>query len=111
MTHEVVHCGQVCYAGDRCTACDSDVDYDCDQLITCDGCGMCVHQTCYGVPEAPKNDQIWLCAVCERHKKGEPPPRCCLCPIDGGALKPVDMPGLWAHVACMQWIPEVCLLS
>ncbi len=25
----------------------------------------------------------------------------------GGALKPTTISGLWAHAACMQWIPEV----
>lgn len=33
--------------------CDSDVDYDFDQLVSCDACGITVHQSCYGVPEAP----------------------------------------------------------
>ena len=35
------------------------------------------------------------------------PPQCCLCPIEGGALKPTTEPGLWCHATCLQWIPEV----
>jgi hypothetical protein len=52
---------QVRYAGDRCCVCDSDVDYDCDQLVSCEGCGVTVHQSCYGVPELPDEDDMWLC--------------------------------------------------
>jgi PHD-finger len=44
---------RVRWAGDRCSVCDSDVDYDFDQLVSCDACGITVHQSCYGVPEAP----------------------------------------------------------
>lgn len=50
---------------------------------------------------------MWLCRACELKEEGKPPPQCCLCPIAGGALKPTTIPGLWAHAACMQWIPEV----
>ena len=35
------------------------------------------------------------------------PPQCCLCPIEGGALKPTTEAGLWCHATCMHWIPEV----
>lgn len=49
---------RVRWAGDRCSVCDSDVDYDFDQLVSCDACGITVHQSCYGVPEAPG---AWLC--------------------------------------------------
>lgn len=34
-------------------------------------------------------------------------PQCCLCPVEGGALKPTTEPGLWCHATCLQWIPEV----
>jgi hypothetical protein len=40
-------------------------------------------------------------------EKDEKAPQCCLCPVTGGALKPSTDKGLWAHAACMQWIPEV----
>ena len=50
---------------------------------------------------------MWLCRACELKEEGKPPPQCCLCPVAGGALKPTTISGLWAHAACMQWIPEV----
>ena len=53
------------WAGDRCTVCDSDVDYDMDQLVSCDMCGITVHQSCYGVAEVPGEDDMWLCRACE----------------------------------------------
>ncbi len=56
---------QVRWAGDRCTVCDSDVDYDQDQLVSCDMCGITVHQSCYGVQELPGEDDMWLCRACE----------------------------------------------
>jgi len=56
---------QVRWAGDRCSVCDSDVDFDSDQLVSCDMCGITVHQSCYGVPELPGVDDMWLCRACE----------------------------------------------
>ncbi|DBA76675.1 TPA: hypothetical protein ACH3X2_008711 [Trebouxia sp. C0005] len=100
------HPVKVRWAGDRCTVCDSDVDYDQDQLVSCDMCGITVHQSCYGVQELPGEDDMWLCRACEL-KDDSKPPQCCLCPIEGGALKPTTEPGLWCHATCLQWIPEV----
>jgi len=56
---------QVRWAGDRCSVCDSDVDFDTDQLVSCDACGVTVHQSCYGVAELPGVDDMWLCRACE----------------------------------------------
>lgn len=67
---------QVRWAGDRCTVCDSDVDYDMDQLVSCDMCGITVHQSCYGVAEVPGEDDMWLCRACELkvgHSSSNPP--------------------------------------
>ena len=56
---------QVRWAGDRCAVCDSEVDFDSDQLVSCDACGLTVHQSCYGVPDLPGEDDMWLCRPCE----------------------------------------------
>ena len=45
--------------------CDSEVDFDSDQLVSCDACGLTVHQSCYGVPDLPGEDDMWLCRTCE----------------------------------------------
>lgn len=95
------------WSGERCSVCDVDTDYDHDQLITCDMCGITVHQSCYGVQEVPGVEDMWLCRACELREEGRPLPQCCLCPVAGGALKPTNISGLWCHAACLQWIPEV----
>ena len=61
---------QVRWAGDRCSVCDSDVDFDFDQLVSCDACGITVHQSCYGVAELPGVDDMWLCRACELKVSG-----------------------------------------
>ena len=99
------------WALDRCAVCDMDVDYDNDQFVSCDSCGITVHQSCYGVKEAPDIDDMWLCRACELREAGDPAPQCCLCPVQGGALKPTTLPGVWCHVACMQWTPEVTVVD
>ena len=99
------------WALDRCAVCDMDVDYDNDQFVSCDSCGITVHQSCYGVKEAPDIDDMWLCRACELRESGDPAPQCCLCPVQGGALKPTTLPGVWCHVACMQWTPEVTVVD
>jgi NuA3 HAT complex component NTO1 len=29
--------------------------------VSCQGCGVTVHQSCYGVPELPDEGDMWLC--------------------------------------------------
>ena len=72
---------------DRCAVCDDERDFDFDQLITCEGCQVTVHQSCYGVHEIPDQAVGWLCRACE-HTGGvvSEMPKCCLCPVVGGAL-------------------------
>jgi hypothetical protein len=66
---------QVRWAGDRCCVCDSDVDYDCDRLVSCDGCSITVHQSCYGIPDLPDEDEMWLCR-CGSGKRTAPKTAC-----------------------------------
>jgi hypothetical protein len=102
----------IAWAVDRCAVCDDERDFDFDQLITCEGCQVSVHQSCYGVHEIPDQAVGWLCRACE-HTGGvvSETPKCCLCPVLGGALKPTTVDGIWAHSACCQWIPETTVLD
>ncbi|QDZ21535.1 histone methyltransferase [Chloropicon primus] len=99
------------WAKDHCSVCNLDYDYDFNQFITCTACGVTVHQFCYGVMKRPALDDVWLCRACENQKKGEKAPQCCVCPVEGGALKPTTIKGHWCHVACCQWIPELTVLD
>ena len=103
---------RVKWSVDRCAVCDDDRDFDFDQLVTCEGCGISVHQSCYGIPEIPDDAVGYLCRACE-HTGGvvSETPLCSLCPVEGGALKPTTTPGQWCHSACCQWIPETTVLD
>lgn len=81
---------KVRWAGDRCSVCDSDVDFDFDQLVSCDACGITVHQSCYGVAELPGVDDMWLCRACELKV-------CCFLPLVLAVLAamPAYCPVLW----------------
>ena len=97
---------------DRCAVCDDDRDFEWDQLVSCDGCHVAVHQSCYGVTTLPDAALGWLCTACEETGgSASEQKRCALCPVEGGALKPTTIPGLWAHSACCQWIPETCVVD
>ena len=57
-------------------------------ILLCDGkgCRTAVHQACYGVGAVPEGE--WLCDGCAARLD----PRgahCLLCPVAGGALRPV----------------------
>ncbi|CAI7864650.1 unnamed protein product, partial [Closterium sp. NIES-54] len=81
-------------------------EYEDDQLLQCDSCRIMVHMACYGVREPPDGG-LWLCDVCSKHErqgKRDAKPLCCLCPVQGGAMKRT-VHGLWAHLACSLWIP------
>ncbi|KAJ0259951.1 PWWP domain-containing protein [Hirschfeldia incana] len=91
---------------DRCNVCHMDEEYENNLFLQCDKCRIMVHAGCYGELE-PCDGALWLCNLC---RPGAPDthPRCCLCPVVGGAMKPTT-DGRWAHLACAIWIPETCL--
>ncbi|CAA0170102.1 Histone-lysine N-methyltransferase ATX2 [Arabidopsis thaliana] len=93
---------------DKCNVCHMDEEYENNLFLQCDKCRMMVHTRCYGQLE-PHNGILWLCNLC-RPGALDIPPRCCLCPVVGGAMKPTT-DGRWAHLACAIWIPETCLLD
>ena len=95
------------WAGDRCSVCDSDVDFDSDQLVSCDLCGITVHQSCYGVPELPGVDDMWLCRACELKVRClalpcMPSSPCAACAL----LLVAEDDGLLCRSAGMQCMPD-----
>lgn len=91
---------------DKCNVCHMDEEYENNLFLQCDKCRMMVHTRCYGQLEH-RDGFLWLCNLC-RPGAVDIPPRCCLCPVVGGAMKPTT-DGRWAHLACAIWIPETCL--
>ncbi|VDN01422.1 unnamed protein product [Thelazia callipaeda] len=89
-----------CYC-DICHQFDFEED---DEIISCHGCKVVVHQSCYGLDSVLTKE--WLCQKCEilGHKAS---PSCSLCPLIGGAMKCTQEKDKWAHIACALWIKEV----
>ena len=76
---------------------------ECNEMVFCDSCNICVHQACYGITSIPSGS--WLCRTCALGSK----PKCELCPNKGGAMKSTKSGQKWAHVSCALWIPEVSI--
>jgi NuA3 HAT complex component NTO1 len=76
--------------------CDVCTDATCDDenlLVACQGCGLVVHEDCYGVRNY---GEFWLCRECTC--SGERAV-CCFCGTGDGALKQTaDLQ--WGHVLC-----------
>ncbi|KAF7250727.1 hypothetical protein EG68_08410 [Paragonimus skrjabini miyazakii] len=87
----------------KCDVCLSYEGEDGNELVFCDGCFLCVHQACYGIPRLPEGS--WICRQCEAGVKSTTP--CSLCPNTGGAMKMTDDGKQWCHISCALWVPEV----
>lgn len=72
-----------------------------NEMIFCDSCNICVHQSCFGISTIPQGD--WLCSPCKANCLT---PVCLLCMQGGGAFKST-LQGEWVHIFCALWIPEV----
>jgi len=97
------------WPGDRCSVCWRIEDYESNKLCTCNVCHVTVHQYCYGYSVTqPASDGSWTCTACKyRHDFQEASsPRCILCPIPRGPLKPTEEKGKWAHSSCVFHIEE-----
>ncbi|OWM68654.1 hypothetical protein CDL15_Pgr023619 [Punica granatum] len=73
----------------------------------CRWCQIAVHQECYGASNV-QDFTSWVCRACETPDVKR---ECCLCPVQGGALKPSDVGNLWVHVTCAWFRPEVGFLN
>lgn len=78
-----------------CSVCKSVTQLGANKLMTCDDCGVNIHQLCYGVETFANK---WACSFCQTKI-------CELCPSKTGALKPTTE-GKWVHVVCALFHPE-----
>ncbi|XP_031262949.1 histone-lysine N-methyltransferase ATX3 isoform X3 [Pistacia vera] len=92
---------------ERCAICRWVEDWDYNKIIICNRCQIAVHQECYGATNV-QDFTSWVCRACETPDAER---KCCLCPIQGGALKPTDIQPLWVHVTCAWFRPEVGFLN
>ncbi|XP_062155071.1 histone-lysine N-methyltransferase ATX3 [Alnus glutinosa] len=88
---------------ERCAICRWVEDWDDNKIIICNRCQIAVHQECYGA-KSVQDFTSWVCRACESPDVKR---ECCLCPVQGGALKPTDVETLWVHVTCAWFRPEV----
>ncbi|XP_058127231.1 PHD finger protein 14 [Anopheles ziemanni] len=94
-----------------CCACLGDRSDDQNEIVECDGCGVTVHEGCYGVSECTSissttsscSTEPWFCDAC---KAGVENPDCELCPNRGGIFKETDV-GKWVHLVCALYVPGV----
>ena len=71
-----------------------------NEMVFCDRCNICVHQSCYGILKIPSDE--WFCCPCSKSFEA---PVCLLCMQGGGAFKMTDNHE-WVHLFCALWVPE-----
>ena len=85
---------------------------DANEIVECDGCGVSVHEGCYGITESGSvastvseaSTEPWFCEPCRASL--DRPPACELCPNVGGIYKETDV-GRWVHLICALYTPGV----
>ncbi|CAN1157181.1 Histone-lysine N-methyltransferase ATX3 [Linum perenne] len=92
---------------ERCAVCRWVEDWDDNKIIICNRCQIAVHQECYGTRNV-QDFTSWVCRACETPDVER---ECCLCPVQGGALKPTDVDNLWVHITCAWFHPQVGFLD
>ncbi|XP_055381245.1 PHD finger protein 14 isoform X2 [Condylostylus longicornis] len=94
-----------------CCACLGDRSDDSNEIVECDGCGVSVHEGCYGISDTASisstnsscSTEPWFCEAC---KAGVIEPSCELCPGKGGIFKETEV-GRWVHLICALYVPGV----
>ncbi|KAL7053346.1 hypothetical protein AAHC03_025460 [Spirometra sp. Aus1] len=87
------------------------------RVLRCASCHVIVHARCYGLPDLEichdrADLESWICDACSSNTSlGRP--RCCLCPVRGGALKRLenssqDGQSFWVHLACAIAVGRRC---
>ncbi|VDN10562.1 unnamed protein product [Dibothriocephalus latus] len=87
------------------------------RVLRCACCHVVVHARCYGLPDLETchnraDLESWICDACNSPAL-QARPRCCLCPIRGGALKRLENSSLdgqsfWVHLACAIAVGKRC---
>ncbi|CAH1774447.1 unnamed protein product [Owenia fusiformis] len=93
-----------------CCVCQGEDSEESDEIVECDGCGITVHEGCYGVcestsvasTESSASTEPWFCDACKAGVK----PNCELCPNTSGIFKETDA-GRWVHLVCALYIPGI----
>ncbi|KAJ0178797.1 hypothetical protein K1T71_005572 [Dendrolimus kikuchii] len=94
-----------------CAGCLGSRSDDFNEIVECDGCGVTVHEGCYGVSDVTSESSTvssastepWFCEAC---KAGVTDPDCELCPNKGGIFKETEV-GAWVHLVCALYVPGV----
>ncbi|XP_060801799.1 PHD finger protein 14 isoform X3 [Amyelois transitella] len=94
-----------------CAGCLGSRSDDFNEIVVCDGCGVTVHEGCYGVSDVASESSTvssastepWFCEAC---KAGVTDPTCELCPNKGGIFKETEV-GAWVHLVCALYVPGV----
>lgn len=94
-----------------CGGCLGSRSDDSNEIVECDGCGITVHEGCYGVSDVTSESSTvssastepWFCEAC---KAGVTQPTCELCPNIGGIFKETEV-GAWVHLVCALYVPGV----
>ncbi|XP_063619283.1 PHD finger protein 14 isoform X2 [Cydia splendana] len=94
-----------------CAGCLGSRSDDFNEIVECDGCGVTVHEGCYGVSDVTSESSTvssastepWFCEAC---KAGVTDPSCELCPNKGGIFKETEV-GAWVHLVCALYVPGV----
>ena len=73
------------------------------RLLICSSCQLCVHRSCYLLPEEGNNDN-WRCQACSL----PPSAACSLCQQPGGLLQRTDR-GRLIHLDCALLLPETTI--
>ncbi|XP_033212914.1 lysine-specific demethylase 4C-like [Belonocnema kinseyi] len=82
---------------------EQNIEPENNRLLRCRECHVTVHASCYGVTVISTDLQSWACDKC---KAGKMQVMCCLCPMNGGAVKRTS-DGLWAHIICALLLPGI----
>ena len=91
-----------------CGCCLGQASSDANEIVECDGCGISVHEGCYGITESAgsiastvssASTEPWFCEPCRAGL--DTSPNCEFCPILGGVYKQTDV-GRWIHLVSSQ---------